>query len=101
MNLVVLHTLILVTQLSLFTYGKPSLMEVTPSVVEMVSTANAKSSESDRHIKDEGDNKNESDELKTRMPNYFDKNENFLMKNKLQHVFHKMTSDPASSSCNE
>jgi hypothetical protein len=75
MNLVVLHTLILVTQLSLLTYGKPASIGVD-SVSDHA------------HLKE--DDKSES--------NFAVENDNFM-----KQVLHKMTPDPASlsSSCNE
>lgn len=95
MNLVVLHALILVTQLSLFTYGKPSLLEVAPA--EMVASANSARvlSESD------SDRSKEVDNEKYREANFavgHEEDDNFLM-SKLLHKM-KMTPDPASS-CNE
>jgi hypothetical protein len=76
MNLVVLHSLILVTQLSLLTYGKPSIAEASADSV------------SDHALLKE-------DDKSDLMQNYGAENENFM-----KQVLHKMTPDPASS-CNE
>lgn len=101
MNLVVLHTLILVTQLSLFTYGKPSLLEVAP--VEMVANTNSARvlSESDSDHSKEVDNKlaRESDDEANFIGHEEDAKS--ILMSKLHDVLHKMTPDPASSSCNE
>jgi hypothetical protein len=74
MNLVVLHTLILVTQLSLLTYGKPSIVE-PPTSIELEASANTA--------------------VKNEIARNFSEDDNFM-----KQVLNKMTPDPASA-CNE